>query len=237
MKHLRIAIIVSVVILSACNNQSVDTAPSAAPSVAGQFTAIKNKRIIIAGADSTTQYSDLAQAYFYTVPGDPTSFADVGAVTVNEQPMVKNSGNIYSLESADLGLNFRTLWSAPNAGASKTVIYNDSTDFPAYVGPLPSAINKNLGFSFQVYDTSFVYADSFRIYIGDNTSGVFVQKIVAAQPGAVNFSAAELAPLTPSNLQQGIIGVIPFTGHVHVFGNKTYYFTKESRVIKSIDIN
>jgi hypothetical protein len=221
---------------SSCNKNRVDSGPAVIPATWGKLSVVKEEIVKVGGTDTTVETNELAQAHFYADPRQSLALTDVGEVKINEQSLAKDNNLAYLKKSASLGIGDKIEWRVNGNGFVQQFIYRDTVLFPKYKGSFPTTINKSTGLWLQFDSTTVLHADSVRVWI-DDTYHHIIEQTFSAKAGMVNLSAAALASLQTINDQTAIIAIMPYAGTVKVYSNKGFFFAREQRLYRSVNIN
>ncbi|RYZ54178.1 MAG: hypothetical protein EOP49_05720 [Sphingobacteriales bacterium] len=228
--------IFSAVFFGSCNKQGTDSVISGEPAVWGKLSAIVEDRKIISGADTLFEHYEIGRAEFLQHPDVPGIFSDAGDISINGIMLDRDLNNSYSKIVTELGIPDSLRWHVTGTSAIPNLSLRDTADFPLYTGPVPFEISKSAGYSILLDSTTLSRADSVRILIDDGGSNR-VFRTYSARSGMIMISPADLSVLNTVTDQTGFIGIYPYGGEVRVTRGKGYFYSRESRIHQSININ
>jgi len=233
--------------LTACEKEEVTPTPNAPTPVSGNA----NTALYFSDADgvlvsiesaTTTQTPigpidvpvGLASAFFTNTTGDFTTFANVGAVSVDGQAMTNNN-NIYISTlspTSPSGISWTngTPWEVAGAGSFPRVS-TFAQNFPGSSWTINSVAPSTTA-AYVLSWSSVSNADSVICMIVGGSS--FVTKTVAGNQTTCNFTAAQIASVGAGS---GLLQVTPYQVESNNFNGKKIYRIMEVVKTKTVTIN
>ena len=217
-------------------SKNTDADAGATPKNWARISAIRQKHVVISGTDSIITLKEIAQASFFADPANLTVLTDAGSLSINGTNLSQDGSHHYYYEGNDLQYDSKIEWAGGGNSSWAVFSYKDSIVFPDYFGPMPDVVDKANGFTMQLDSSTVANADSVRISV-DDANHAPVMKTFYARAGQVTIPAADLAILNTVTDQTAVIAIMPYHGINRVYRNKGYFFTKERRLYRSVNIN
>jgi hypothetical protein len=225
-----------------CEKAEDDSEAGAVPLNWGKLAVIKHQRTTFVGTDSAVINSEVAEAEFYTDPTTISLYADAGNVNLNGINIPKGTNNKYRKEvlSTDnpstLGFADSVSWQVDGGAVIPGFKFKDPNQFPDYNQLFPDVITRSAGLTLVFNETTVTDADSVRVLI-DDTYGNIILKTFAANADTVTIPASTLSVLQTINDKTAFLGIFPYKGINKVYQGKGFFFIREERTYRSVNIN
>lgn len=170
-----------------------------------------------------------AISVFYDQAG---SFVDVGAITVDAQPLEKANNNYYSYYGVGTTtFGSPTSWSVAGGGEFSAITKDVSMGFPTMQkitsGDVTTSTDYMLTFAGDI-----VGADSMIVIIS-GANNVY-QQTIPVSTGSYTIPQADIANLGAT--ETGVVSVSAYKMQSEMFGTKNVYFVNQGNVVQTVKI-
>ncbi len=208
------------------------------PSYATTFSGIfKAGSYTVTGAAMSTSISNRVSAFFsntvVTVPSVANSIT-VSNVFFNEDTLTYSGGPYYYTNLSSVTLS-PVSWTVNGVSPIPSFTYKNLKEKPQYgaMTAWPDTISKNIGFTFSIYDLSFITGASILISDGLPIPNV-TTKALGLGSDTLTFSSNDLSGMSTST--NAIITLIMENSHAIKIDSKDFKMSNESSYSRKIVI-